>query len=302
MEVQYPLVFFTLLLCLASGMLAIQGWLLITNKGTRKFHIASIVASVAVLVLGGFASFLHLHHWERIFNGFGHLTSGITQELIGIVVFAVVAVIVFVLLRRGAAEEGGSDRLTPQWAGVVALVVGIAMGFVTAHSYYMGSRPAWANPTLYLFYYSSEFILGSAGMLAMAAAFKQDEVVVKGLARLTLIAGVVSAVAMMACGFFYTTLSFPDVGIAYHTTDPTAPAANPEGTMAAALFGEGALLTWGGGIAIGSLAVACLGLAAMKKPEAALPLGACALACALVGGVAFRVVLYMVAVPYFVYF
>lgn len=50
-------------------------------------------------------------HWERIFNGFGHLTSGITQELIAIVVLAAVAVAYLVMLRKsddGAMRPNGS--------------------------------------------------------------------------------------------------------------------------------------------------------------------------------------------------
>ena len=51
--------------------------------------------------------FFHLEHFERIFNGFGHLTSGITQELIAIVVLAVAAIVYLVYLRR---DEGRCRR------------------------------------------------------------------------------------------------------------------------------------------------------------------------------------------------
>jgi anaerobic dimethyl sulfoxide reductase subunit C (anchor subunit) len=57
----------------------------------REIQIPATVVSLVAVILGGIASFLHLEHWGRIFNRFGHLTSGITQELIGIVVFIVVA-------------------------------------------------------------------------------------------------------------------------------------------------------------------------------------------------------------------
>ena len=63
-----------------------------------------------LLAAGGIAVFFHLEHWERIFNGFGHLTSGITQELIAIVVLAVVAVVYLVYLRRG--DDGAK---VPTW-------------------------------------------------------------------------------------------------------------------------------------------------------------------------------------------
>ena len=54
--------------------------------------------SVPVVAAGGIAVFFHLEHFERIFNGFGHLTSGITQELIAIVLLAVVMVLAATLV------------------------------------------------------------------------------------------------------------------------------------------------------------------------------------------------------------
>ena len=76
MEVQYPLVFFTLFLCLSSGMLLFQGVCALRGAGTKRFHTAMLAAELVVLAVGGFSSFLHLHHWERIFNGFGHGDRG----------------------------------------------------------------------------------------------------------------------------------------------------------------------------------------------------------------------------------
>lgn len=302
MEPQYPLIFFTLFLCLACGMLAIQGSLLVTGKGTRKFHLTTVVVEAVLLALGGFSSFLHLHHWERIFNGFGHLSSGITQELIGIVVTAVALVIMFVVLRRSEAEGASEARLARVRVGVLALVVGVAMGFVCAHSYDMSSRPAWSNATLYLYYYASEFVLGVAGIWTVAAALKQDEATGALLARLTLVAGIVSAVVVIACGFYYTTITFANVGIAFHTTAPTASAVNPEGALASPMSGDAMGLFWGGAVLLGSLVAAACGFAGMKKPALSLRASACVLVCALAGGVCFRLVLYVVGVAYYVYF
>ncbi len=316
MEVQYPLVFFTLLLCVCSGMFALQGYLLIKGAGTKRFHVVMLVVEAVALVLGGFSSFLHLHHWERIFNGFGHLSSGITQELIGIVVIAVWMVVVFVMLRRAGAEAGvgGADasagagagaavgRLIPVWAGVVALIIGIVMGFVCAHSYYMVSRPAWANPTLYLYYYANEFVLGVVGTWLVAAALKEDEALCAQMAKLAAVAGAIMAVATIVCGFYYTTIRFGNVGIAFHTTDPTAPAANPESTLASLISGGNALLFWGGAVVLGALAALASGLAGMKKPGMSLPAAAIAFACTLVGGVCFRICLYVVGIVSYVYF
>ena len=82
--------------------------------------------------------FFHLEHWERIFNGFGHLTSGITQELIAIVMLAVVMVAYFVYLRRA-----GDEARVPTWVAVAGIVMAVVLVIVMGHSYMMASLPAW---------------------------------------------------------------------------------------------------------------------------------------------------------------
>ena len=84
METQWPLVIFTLFVCLTCGTLGGMSILALKGQG-RNLQMTALITSAVSLVVGGIGAFLHLEHWERIFNGFGHLTSGITQELIAIV-------------------------------------------------------------------------------------------------------------------------------------------------------------------------------------------------------------------------
>ena len=262
------------------------------------FHTVMLAAELVVLAIGGFSSFLHLHHWERIFNGFGHLTSGITQELIGIVVTVVVLAVLFGVLCKG----GDGERALPAWCGWLAVVVGVIMGFVCAHSYYMPARPAWSNFTLYVYYYGSELVLGAAGAWLVAAVLKEDAKVGELLAKLTCAMGVVSAVAVVVAGFYWTTISFGDVGYSFHTTDPTAALPAPAAALAAPMSGSEAGMFWGGAVVVGSLVAAVCGALGWEKPQVALPASAAALVCSLIGGVCFRVVLYAVGVSFYVYF
>lgn len=299
MEIQYPLIFFTLLLCLSAGLMGFQGWLLLKGEGTKKFHMAMLGFELVALVVGGFASFLHLHHWERIFNGFMHLSSGITQELIAVVVIVLVIAITFVNLRK---QEGEGLATVPKWNAILALVVGLVMGFVTAHSYDMVARPAWSNFTLYLYYYSSELLLGVAGTWAIASLTKQDEGVLKRLAMITGIAGIISAIVIIICGFFYTTIEFGDVGIAFHTTNPMAPDLDQAAILAAPFSGSSVGLFWGGAVVVGSVIAALCGFLKARKSNGHTSLALIALICALIGGVCFRVILYVVAVNFYGYF
>lgn len=305
MEVQYPLVFFTLLLCLSSGMLLFQGILMVMGRGTKKFHTCMIVTELVVLALGGFSSFLHLHHWERMFNGFGHLSSGITQELIGIVVTVIALAIMFGMLRRKPADgaaPAADGKVVATWVGVLAIVVGVVMGFVCAHSYYMSARPAWSNVTLYLYYYASEFVLGTAGTWLVAGILKEDAGVSSLMAKLTCIAGIVSAVVIVIAGIVWSNISFANVGYSFHTTEPTAPLPDPSGTLGSPLTGSEAGLFWGGAVVVGSLVAAVCGFFGWKQPKLTLPVAGGALVCSLIGGVCYRVVLYAVGVSYYVYF
>ena len=110
MHPEWPLILFTFFLCVAGGALGAQGLLNVMGKG-KKMQLASLVTALAALVVGGLSVFMHLQHWERIFNGFGHITSGITLEFIDCIVFAVVLVLYFLMMRR--AEDG----MAPKWCG-----------------------------------------------------------------------------------------------------------------------------------------------------------------------------------------
>lgn len=136
MELQWPLILFTSLLAASAGVFAAQGVYALKGEA-RTAQMPALITSLALLVVGGIAVFFHLTHPDRIFNGFGHMTSGITQELIAIVFMVVIMVIYFVYLRRG--EEG----TVPSWVAILAIVAALVLVVVMGHSYMMESRPAW---------------------------------------------------------------------------------------------------------------------------------------------------------------
>jgi anaerobic dimethyl sulfoxide reductase subunit C (anchor subunit) len=283
MEVQWSLVIFTLFICLASGTFAGAGLLALLGKG-QKLQIPAIIISLVAVVIGGFASFLHLQHWDRAFNGFGHLSSGITQELIGIVVFVIVLVIYFVVSRKGE---------TPKWVGALALVVGVALVIVMARSYFMPARPIWSTSLLFVFYLAQMVAAGGTALWLLSAAVKADDSGVLA-ARITAIGGLLVVVSLVAYAFFVSTVTFPAVGNYFDPTDPTKPMVATTGYGAELLTGSLAIYFW---IALlGGVAVALLGLLKWKKGDNGLAFGALALVCALGGGIFFRVALYLLGV------
>ena len=127
MELQWPLILFTTLVAWSAGLFGTQALMAVFGVG-KKAQVPAWVCSAVLLAAGGIAVFFHLEHWERIFNGFGHLTSGITQELIAIVVLAVVAVAYLVLMRK--SDDGAS---VPKWLAWVAVALSVVLVAVMAH-------------------------------------------------------------------------------------------------------------------------------------------------------------------------
>ena len=154
MELQWPLILFTTLVAWSAGLFGTQALMAVFGVGKRAQGPAW-VASAVLLAAGGIAVFFHLEHWERIFNGFGHLTSGITQELIAIVVLAVVAVAYLVLMRK--SDDGAS---VPKWLAWVAVALSVVLVAVMAHSYTMAARPAWDSVLWILYVLGNACVLG----------------------------------------------------------------------------------------------------------------------------------------------
>ena len=136
MEIQIPLVIFTSFLAWAAGIFGTQCILALQKRG-GAVQLPALICSAVVLVVGGIAVVFHLTHPFNLFNGFGHITSGITQELIAIVLLAVVMVLFFLMLRRS------EDSTVPQWLAVVGIVAVLVLIVAMGHSYMMPSLPAW---------------------------------------------------------------------------------------------------------------------------------------------------------------
>ncbi len=132
MEIQWPLILFTFFNCLAGGIFLMQGILTLAGKG-KAMQLASCVSAIVALAIGGLSVFFHLQHPLRMLNGFGHITSGITIELIFVIVFAIAVVLYFLMMRR--SEEG----VAPKWCAILAIVVSLALPFATGDSYLMSA-------------------------------------------------------------------------------------------------------------------------------------------------------------------
>lgn len=294
MELQWPLIIFTLFMCLGAGILFAAGLAAVRGEDDAV-KLPSMVATTACMVLGGLASALHLHHWERIFNGFGHLTSGITHELIGIVVVMGAVILYFTLFR---------SKKTAKWMGAVAMAASVLLIVLMTHSYAMPARPVWNVPFMYLVYLGN---MGLFGFLALGIM----EVVTKGDANFAMKAALVSGVVQLIGCLGFATLvtgladSFSSLGYYFMSTDPSAPLKDPGVALLGLTSFDLGLIYWGVTVLIGCVApLVIAAIPALRKGERGCAWGvmAAALACALVGGVAFRAVFFLLGYSQYVFY
>ncbi len=277
MELQWPLILFTTFVAWSAGTFATQAYL--GMKGVcGKAQVPCWIASAALLAIGGIAVFFHLEHWERIFNGFGHITSGITQELIAIIVLAIVAVVYLAMLRK-------NDNAVPAWIAWAALIMSAVLVVVMGHSYMMEARPAWCNALWVVSLLGASCILGPATVAAICANVGEDA---QALGSVALAGSIVNAVASLAAAATINLAHVSNVGLYYDLTHPmkdiTASGMN--------IFGPESLVPTIIMIVVGCagpIACACLG----KKTGNWKAYGSAAVICAVVGAVCLRVVFYL---------
>lgn len=292
MELQWPLIIFTTLTAWACGVFGAQGVLALRDQA-KKSQMILLISSVVLLAVGGIAVFFHLQHWERIFNGFGHITSGITQELIAIVVFVIIAVVYFIFLRK--SEDGGT---VPKWAAVLAIIVSVVLAIVCAHSYMMAARPAWNTVLEILSIVGAACILGPA-TCAVVMAVKGDEL--GGVGVLAIVGSAIGAICTAAYGIYLQMSggSFDTVGYYFDPTHPTKAMADATGVAS-----DQAVIIWLGAVIVGAVVPLVCAFIAKRKGDASSwkVFGAVAVIAAAAGAIFLRVAFYNLGLSSFLYY
>ena len=279
MEAQWPLIIFTLFVCLTCGIFGAMSILALKGQG-RQLQFTSLISATVSLAIGGFGAFLHLEHWERIFNGFGHITSGITQELIGCVALAVIIVAWFVVLRGG--------KEIPKALAWITLAVAALMLVATGHSYLMPARPAWGI-ALVVFYVANACLLGAVAMW-LISIMKKDEASEGSSIQFALVGSVVQLAAMAVYTIACAMTKFADFGFYADPTSMTTAPTHVDSLLAIMVSGDGALMFWCS-IACAVVALVCA-IAAKKKVGASKPYMIIAVIVAIASSILFRVLFY----------
>ena len=292
MELHWPLIIFTTLIAWSAGLFATQCFFALKGGAKKAQKPAWIVAAI-LLVVGGIAVFFHLGNAGRIFNGFGHITSGITQELIFMVVLAIVAVIYLVLMLR--SEDGAT---VPKWIAIAGIVAAAALVIVMAHSYMMAARPAWNSILWVLYVLGNACAFGPATMAALMAAKGDD---LAGVGKVVLIGTIVAAVFAVAYAIFVQTSGGNFAEIGSYMFDSAFP--NREIPNAAAAISGVAGLLWGGAVVVGAIVPAVLAFVAKGKTDKSWLMWGCLITVlVLIGAICMRVVFFKMGLGVFMFF
>ncbi|WP_172135481.1 DmsC/YnfH family molybdoenzyme membrane anchor subunit [Adlercreutzia sp. ZJ473] len=272
MSVQWPLLLFSVLLGTSSGMLVYLG---IHEARGRRATASFMIALTALVLLGvgGIASTFHLGHPERALHIMGNMGSGLSRELIGVGVTAVVTLAYAVCVRMSYASAA-------KGLGFCAIVVGAVLPVIAGSSFMMAARPTWDSATLPLMYLGGGLGLGFTLAAAIACA-KGAEAAERAFAAKLALAGAAAAAV--------TAL----IWVAWVALAPYPDASRSIMRLAA---GDLAALFWIGAVALGVVAPCVLcWMARRADAKRMLAYVSGAFVCLLAGSVALRVIMYAVA-------
>lgn len=241
MEIQWPLLVFSVLLGISSGSYVFLG--IGELKGVfREVRFKGALIALILLALGGCASVLHLGHPERATHLLANMGSGLSMELIFLAILGIVGVI-YLIISRG--KPSGASKVV----GVLAGILGLVLPFVTGASYLMAARPAWDSITLPLLYVGGGL---AAGFLLMAALVLFGSKA-KEEGRFALTLALVGVVVMVV------------TVVAYLIWVAIAPHQAPERSIMRLVSGDLAVAFWIGTIVVGVGAPLALVIFAQKK-------------------------------------
>ena len=310
MELQWPLILFTTFVAWSAGLFGAQGAAALADEG-RRAQMPALIGSAALLAVGGVAVFFHLEHFERIFNGFGNPTSGITQELVCVVVVGALMVVAFVVLRRAAG--GDEAPALPKWLAALMIAAAALLVLVTGHSYMMAARPAWDSLLGPLTLLGAACAAGPLTFAAIGAIAGGADGAVAGGApgaaparaagRAVGIAAIVGSAANAALSVAY--LAFMAASTASHTAvgyyfDPTHPTAGMVDVSALSPFAAGSLPVAVVAVVAALAPVACA--IAGRKTGNWKVWGAAGALCAVAGAVALRMAFYSAGASVYLFY
>ena len=197
MEIQWPLLIFSVLLGVTSGSFVFLAVGELRGK-FRDVRFAGALIALICLAVGGCVSVLHMGHPERATHLLGNLGSGLSKELFVVAIMGIVALIYLVLAKKDYPTAS-------KVSGVLGAVLGLVLPFVAGASYLIAARPAWDSIALPLMFLGGGLAMGMTLMCGLVLLSGADDE--RGFALKLALAGV-----LIAC---MTNSGSPAVGVDY---------------------------------------------------------------------------------------
>lgn len=261
MEVQLPLVLFTLLAGAGGGTMV---FLCIADMLGFDAKVGRTACSVTagLLVVGGLCSVLHLAQKMHVMAAVMNIGSfsGISMELIGLTVCFVLVALYWLLCRKGQSAKARRA------VAVLCCLAGLAFCYIQGSSYVIAARPYWDTLLLPLGYWASGLAAGGVIFLSILVALGRPQEFVKRIATFAL-----GALALQLVLYAAFAISVGE----------------------AALVDNGAIV-WGLEFIVGTLIPFALVVAVRQGKDPRLVY--VAVACVLIGGAAFRCMMWILGV------
>lgn len=267
MEIQWPLVLFSLTAGTGGSLFAFVG-LSEFLGGSAKVRDVGAVCSLALIVIGGCFSVLHLASPLHAISAVTNLLSfsGISIELMLLgACFIVMAA--YLAIRKRSSSAAAAKVLA-----AAGIVFGLMLGFFCGHGYVIEAQPTWNTETLPFAYLGTSLACG-AFLFGILGAVKGDGTELGGKSAIAALAAAIVAVVGMLAYVMHAGF---------------------------AAMSSQALVFWGGVVVVGivgTLVVAVLGMTSAAKANQ-LALSSAGLACAAVGGIAIRALMWLCATGY----
>lgn len=261
MEIQWPLVFFSLLAGCGGCLAAFVGISEFLGKA-EKIRKNGMIVALVLVVVGGCASLLHLAQPGNIMAAATNIfsLSGISVELIALGATAILIAVYLIAITREKSS------ITSKIIGALVVVFGILLGFATGNGYVIAGQPNWNTILLPLAYLSSDLVLASFVFIALMSALGDEDALDKRFPLAALVLVGVQLIVFIAYGAF---LSFEADTVAF----------------------------WLCAIIVGSIATAILCFLLWRKQPtpAIIPVGLC---CSVVGALGIRAAMWLVGTGY----
>ena len=195
------------------------------------------------------------------------------------------------------------DGVAPKWCAVLAIIIGLALPMVTGDSYLMEALPSWNTPLLIIYYLTNTLFMG--GLAALIIASRTDAAdATDVMVKLALAGAAAQLVCVVAYAFVINGsagLYSADIQYYFDPTLPDVAMVDRAGIVGSVLAGSNAPLFWGAVIAVGVIVPAVLLWLVRKVKDLGkiTAYAGVALLCSVVGGICWRVILYLVALSVF---